>query len=337
MKKFLSLTAVGAMIFLAACGSQPSGAPAEVKTDATNSVEKIVKIGITQIVEHPSLDEGRKGFLDALKDAGYEEGKNLKVDIQIAQGDMNNNITIAQKFVNDQDDLILAISTPSAQAAVKAAQNIPVVFTAVTDPLGAKLVPQVDNPGSNVTGMSDTHPDGVKNTVKAIKDFFPDAKRVGIIYNNGEQNAVFNVEKAKEAMKELGLEPVESTATKSSEVQQAAEALIGRVDAIAYFKDNTVASALESVIQVANQNKLPFFAGDADSVKRGVFAGYGVEEYDIGYKAGEMAVEILKGKNPGEISVGYPEKTDLYINLKAASEAGIEVTEEMKKNAVLIQ
>ncbi|RXT06317.1 ABC transporter substrate-binding protein [Ammoniphilus sp. CFH 90114] len=333
MKKFLSLTTMGAMLFLAACGNQPAPTAGNDAAPA----EKVVKIGITQIVEHPSLDEGRKGFLAALKDAGYEEGKNLKVDVQIAQGDMNNNITIAQKLVNDKNDLILAIATPSAQAAAKAAQDIPVVFTAVTDPLGAKLVSQVDKPGSNVTGMSDTHPDGIKSTIGAIKQFFPEAKKVGLIYNSGEQNSVYNIESAKKAITSLGMEAVDATAATSSEVQQAAESLVGRVDAIAYFKDNTVASALEAVIQVANQNKLPFFAGDADSVKRGVFAGSGVEEFDIGYKAGEMAIEILKGKNPGDISVGFPDKTDLYINLKAAKDAGIEVTEEMKKNAIIIE
>lgn len=334
MKKFLSLTAMGAMLFLSACGTQstPTASPNE-----GTPAEKTVKIGITQIVEHPSLDETREGFLAALKDAGYEEGKNLKVDVQIAQGDMNNNITIAQKFVSDQSDLILAISTPSAQAAAKATQDIPVVFAAITDPLGAKLVSDVDKPGANVTGMSDTHPEGVKNTIKAIKEFFPEAKRVGIIYNNGEQNAVYNVEQAKKAITELGLEAVEATATKSSEVQQAAESLVGRVDALAYFKDNTVASALESVIQVANENKLPFFAGDGDSVARGVFAGSGVEEFENGYQAGQKAVEILKGKNPGEIPVGFPEKTQLYINLKAASEAGIQVTDEMKRDSVIIE
>ncbi|MEW9668707.1 ABC transporter substrate-binding protein [Ammoniphilus sp. 3BR4] len=334
MKKFLSLTAMGAMVFLSACGTQ--SAPSASPTEATPA-EKTVKIGITQIVEHPSLDETREGFLAALKDAGYEEGKNLKVDVQIAQGDMNNNITIAQKFVSDQTDLILAISTPSAQAVAKATQDIPVVFAAITDPLGAKLVSQVDKPGANVTGMSDTHPEGVKNTIKAIKEFFPEAKKVGIIYNNGEQNAVYNVEQAKKAIAELGLEAVEATATKSSEVQQAAESLVGRVDALAYFKDNTVASALESVIQVANQNKLPFFAGDGDSVERGVFAGSGVEEFENGYQAGQKAVEILKGKNPGDIPVGFPEKTQLYINLKAAKDAGIQVTDEMKKDAVIIE
>ena len=337
MRKLISFTAIGAMLLLAACGSQTEVQPASSQADNASAEKKIFKIGITQIVEHPSLDEGRKGFLAALKDAGYEEGKNLEVDVQIAQGDMNNNMTIAQKFVNDKDDLIAAISTPSAQAAVQATKDTPVVFTAVTDPLGAKLISNLETPEANVTGMSDTHPDGVKNTVKAIKDFFPDAKKVGIIYNSGEQNAVFNVEKAKEAMLELGLEPVEATATKSSEVQQAAESLIGRVDAIAYFKDNTVASALESVIMVANEHKIPFFAGDADSVKRGVFAGYGVEEYDVGYKAGQMAVEILEGKKPSEISVGFPEKTDLYINVKAAEASGITLTEEMKKNAVIIE
>jgi putative tryptophan/tyrosine transport system substrate-binding protein len=323
----------GALFLLAGCGSAATNAPAGKSTEA-----KKVKIGITQIVEHPSLDANRKGFIAALKDAGYEEGKNLELDVQIAQGDMSNNSTIAQKFVSDKDDLILAIATPSAQAAVKAAEgsNIPVVFSAISDPIGAKLITDLKKPGGNVTGAADTDPDGYKSSVKAIKDFFPNAKKVGVIYNSGEQNSVQNLKSAEAHMKELGLEPVEATVTKSSEVQQAAESLIGRADVIAYYKDNTVASALESVIKVANDHKIPFFAGDIDSVKRGSLAAYGFEEYDLGYKAGKMAVDILKGKKPGDIPVVFPEGVKLYINEKAVKAVGLTISDDIKKNAVIV-
>lgn len=327
MRKFIVMTS--ALFLLAGCGS--------TSTPASKAPKK-VKIGITQIVEHPSLDDNRKGFIAALKDAGYEEGKNLELDVQIAQGDMSNNATIAQKFVSDKDDLILAISTPSAQAAIKSAQstNIPVVFSAISDPLGAKLVTNLEKPGGNVTGTADTVPDHYVSSVKAIKDFFPNAKKVGVIYNSGEQNAVQNLKDAEKAMKEIGLEPVEASATKSSEVQQAAESLVGRVDVLAYYKDNTVATALESVIKVADDNKLPFFAGDIDSVKRGALAAIGFEEYDLGYKSGEMAVDILKGKKPGEIPVAFPDGMKLYLNEKAAKQVGLNVPDELKKNAVIV-
>lgn len=182
------------LLLLTACGTQ-TAAPKTGTSDGTAT--KVVKIGITQIVEHPSLDASRKGFIAALKDAGYIEGTNLKLDVQIAQGDATNNTTIAQKFVSDKDDLILAISTPSAQAAAHATKDIPIIFTAVTDPLGAKLVQSLNQPGGNVTGISDTHPDAIKDTIQSIKKFVPNAKKVGIIYNSGEQNSLVNVKNQK--------------------------------------------------------------------------------------------------------------------------------------------
>ncbi|ESU31609.1 ABC transporter substrate-binding protein [Bacillus sp. 17376] len=328
MKKSLAVILTGAMLLLGACGgsNQASG----------DKKEKMVKIGITQIVEHPSLDATREGFIAALKDAGYEEGKNLKLDYQNAQGDMNNNASIAQKLVSDKNDLILAIATPSAQAAVQATKDIPILFSAITDPVSAELVQSLEKPGGNTTGTSDTHPDAIKNTIAAIKKFIPEAKKVGIIYNNGEPNSVINVKNAKEAIKEAGLEAVETTISTSSEVKQAAESMVGRVDVLYIPKDNTVVAALESVIAVANDKDIPTFSGDGDSVKRGTFASYGFDYHDLGYTTGKMAVEILKGKKPSEIPVGFPENLELIVNKKAAKEEGITLTEEMLKDAKIV-
>jgi putative tryptophan/tyrosine transport system substrate-binding protein len=329
MRKSLAVILSGAMIMLAACGGDGNKASGEKK-------EETVKIGITQIVEHPSLDAAREGFIAALKDAGYEEGKNLKLDYQNAQGDMNNNASIAQKFVSDKSDLILAIATPSAQAAVQATKDIPVLFTAITDPVGAELVQSMEKPGGNATGTSDTHPDAIKNTIAAIKKFIPEAKKVGIIYNNGEPNSVVNVKNAKEALEAEGLEAVETTISASSEVKQAAESMVGRVDVLYIPKDNTVVAALESVITVANDKDIPMFVGEGDSVKRGAFASYGLDYHDLGYTTGKMAVEILKGKKPSEMAVGYPENLELIINKKAAEEEGITLTEDMLKDAKIV-
>ncbi|MCM3125802.1 ABC transporter substrate-binding protein [Mesobacillus sp. AQ2] len=329
MKKSLAVLLSGAMLMLAACGGGGNQASGEKK-------EKTVKIGITQIVEHPSLDAAREGFIAALKDAGYEEGKNLEIDYQNAQGDMNNNASIAQKFVSDKSDLILAIATPSAQAAVQATKEIPILFTAITDPVGAELVQSMEKPGGNATGTSDTHPDAIKNTIAAIKKFVPGAKKVGIIYNNGEPNSVVNVKNAKEALEAEGLEAVESTISTSSEVKQAAESMVGRVDVLYIPKDNTVVAALESVITVANDKDIPMFAGEGDSVKRGAFASYGLDYHDLGYTTGKMAVEILEGKKPADIPVGYPEKLELVVNKKAAEEEGITLTDELLKDAKVV-
>ncbi|WP_102260910.1 ABC transporter substrate-binding protein [Mesobacillus jeotgali] len=329
MKKRLAALMSGAMLMLAACGGGSDQASGDNK-------EKMVKIGITQIVEHPSLDATREGFIAALKDAGYEEGKNLKLDYQNAQGDMNNNASIAQKLVSDKNDLILAIATPSAQAAVQATKDIPILFSAITDPVSAELVQSFEKPGGNATGTSDTHPDAIKNTIAAIKKFIPDAKKVGIIYNNGEPNSVINVKNAKEALKEEGLEVVETTISTSAEVKQAAESMVGRVDVLYIPKDNTVVAALESVITVANDKDIPIFSGDGDSVKRGTFASYGFDYHDLGYTTGKMAVEILKGKKPSEIPVGFPENLELIVNKKAAEEEGITLTEDMLKDAKIV-
>ena len=329
MKKSLAVLLSGAMLLLAACGSNSDQASGDNK-------EKTVKIGITQIVEHPSLDAAREGFIEALKDAGYEEGKNLKLDYQNAQGDMNNNASIAQKLVSDKNDLILAIATPSAQSVVQATKDIPILFTAITDPVGAELVQSMEKPGGNATGTTDTHPDAIKNTVAAIKKFIPGAKKVGIIYNNGEPNSVVNVKHAKEALEAEGLEAVETTISSSSEVKQAAESMVGRVDVLYIPKDNTVVAALESVITVANDNDIPMFVGEGDSVKRGALASYGLDYHDLGYATGKKAVEILEGKKPADIPVGYPENLELVVNKKAAEEEGISLTEDMLKDAKIV-
>lgn len=329
MKKILAGMVCGSLMLLSACGSDSSTSGGEEK-------EKVVKIGITQIVEHPSLDAAREGFIAALNDAGYEEGKNLKIDYQNAQGDMNNNMTIAQNLVTNDSDLILAIATASAQSVVQSTKDIPILFTGITDPLGAGLVQSLEKPGANVTGTSDTHPDAIKNTIASIKKFIPEAKTVGIIYNDGEANSVVNVDNAKKALEENGLECALSAISTSSEVKQAAESLVGRADVFYIPKDNTVVSALESVITVANEEKIPTFVGESDSVKRGTFSSYGFEYHDLGYTTGKMAVDILEGKNPGDIPVGFPESLELIVNKQAAEAQGVEVTEEMLKDAKVV-
>lgn len=335
MKTKLFIILLTSLLMLTACGSKTSNEGSS--NDAKEEKQKEVKIGIIQLVEHPSLDAAREGFIEALKDAGYVEGKNLKIDYQNAQGEVNNNMTIAQNFVADKKDLILAIATSSAQAVTKSTSDIPILFTGITDPVGAKLVDSLEKPGGNVTGTSDTHPDAIKNTIKSIKDFFPDAKKVGIVYNSGEPNAVTNVENAKKALKEIGLEPVLTSISTTSEVKQAAESLIDRVDVLYVPKDNTVVAGLESIIKIANEFKIPTFVGEGDSVKRGTFASYGFEYHDLGYTTGEMAVDILKGKKPSEIPVQFPENLKLYINKKAAQAEGITLTEEMTKDAKIIE
>ncbi|MCA1029231.1 ABC transporter substrate-binding protein [Cytobacillus kochii] len=334
MRKLLAGLIGSSMLLLGACGS--SGADEASGSEGNEKEQEVVKIGITQIVEHPSLDAAREGFIAALKDAGYEEGKKLELDYQNAQGDANNNMSIAQNLVNGDNDLILAIATASAQSVVQSTKDIPILFTGITDPLSADLVKDLDNPGENVTGTSDTHPDAIKNTIASIKKFVPEAKTVGIIYNDGEANSIVNVENAKKALEENGLEYALTAISTSSEVKQAAESLVDRSDVFYIPKDNTVVSALESVITVANKEKIPTFVGESDSVERGTFSSYGFEYHDLGYKTGEMAIEILNGKNPGDIPVGFPDNLELIVNKSAAEKQGVELTDELLEGAKVI-
>lgn len=333
-KKVLALVAAAALTVSVGCGQKEAAntqgssgdsaptEPAEVKT---------YKIGISQIVEHPSLDATREGFLAALKDNGLIEGENLEVDVGIAQGEPSNNTTIAQGFASKGVDLALGISTPSAQAIAQEIKDKPVLFTAVTDPIGAGLVENADAPGANITGVSDTHPDEIAKLMEFIAAQFPNVKTLGTIINEGEQNSVVTIQRAEEALKSSGIKIEKVAVTTSADVKQAAESLLGRVDAIYVPKDNTVVTSLEAVVGVANDNKLPLFVGDVDSVNRGGLATYGYKYYDIGYTTGKIAADILlNGKNPGDIPVSFPEQLDLYMNSTAAEKQGVEITQAMK-------
>lgn len=325
LKGFVVAGLIGSLL-LAGCGKSTSD---NGKSEADKGTEKTYHVGVTQIVEHPSLDAAYDGFKKAMKDKGL----NVKYDVQIAQGDQNNNQTIANNFVGDGVDLIFANSTPSALGALNATKDIPIIFTSVTDPVGAGLVKAMDQPGNNITGTTDTHPDAIPNTIKFMSEQF-DKKRVGVIYNAGEQNSVAQIDLVKKAMKGTDLKLVEATVATSAEVKQAAESLVGAADMIYIITDNTVVSALESVIKVANDNKMPLFVGELDSVKRGGFAAYGFDYYDIGYEAGVMAAKILKGeKKPSELPVQYPQKLKLLINKKAAKQMDIKIKDEWNKMA----
>ncbi|UOE78035.1 ABC transporter substrate-binding protein [Parageobacillus thermoglucosidasius] len=329
MKKRIQQIAMlcsASFLLLSGCGAKETN-----KSDGNK--EKTYQIGVTQFVEHPSLDAALEGFKQALKDKGLS----VSYDVQNAQGDMNNNQTIANNFASDQVDLIFANSTPSAQAALNATKDIPIVFTSVTDPVGAQLVQSMEKPGGNVTGTTDTHPDAIPKTVQFI-DKYVKGNRVGMIYNSGEQNSVAQVETVKKAMKGTDLKIVPVSVSTSAEVKQAAESLVGKADCIYIITDNTVVSALESVIQVASDHDIPLFVGELDSVKRGGFAAYGFDYYDIGYEAGEMAAQILKdGKKPSDLPVQYPKKLKLLINKKAAKDMNIELNPEWDSIAEYIE
>ncbi|MFJ7407905.1 MULTISPECIES: ABC transporter substrate-binding protein [unclassified Lysinibacillus] len=322
----LSFLLFGLVLLLAACGSGGSSSTDSKGDEKNNASEsgsvdqKTYKIGITQIVEHPSLNAGTEGFKKAIEDSGLK----VEYNQQIAQGDNSLNTTIANNLVSDGVDLIFANSTPSAQAAATATSETPIIFTSVTDAVGAQLIESMEKPGKNVTGTIDLHPETIAKTVAFLKEL--GAKNVGMVYNAGEQNSVAQVTEVKKAMAEQGLEVKEASAATSADVKQAAESLIGKVDAFYIITDNTVVSALESVIDVANANKLPLIVGELDSVERGGLAAFGFEYYDIGYEAGQMAVKILKGEaTAADTPAQYPQNLKLVVNKKVADDLGIEI------------
>lgn len=322
-----SLIKVGAGLFASAlmltgCGS---GGGSEGGGDEAGSSEP-VQIGITQIVEHPSLDAARKGFKAALKENGYE---NAKFDEQNAQGDQATATTIASQFASDNKDLVLAIATPTAQAAAQTITDIPVLITAVTAPVEAGLVDSLEEPGGNVTGTSDLNP--VEKQLSLVKELAPDAKSVGIVYSSGEVNSEVQVKIAREAAKKMGLKVQEATVSNSSEVQQAANSL--NTDAIYVPTDNAVVSALKSVVQVAESKQIPLIVGEANSVKGGGVATYGIDYEKLGHQTGMMAVEVLEGADPATMPIETLEDIQLVINTKAAERMGVEVPQDLLDQA----
>lgn len=302
------------------------------EASSTQEEGKLVTLGIIQFVAHPSLDAAREGFLDALKANGYEEGKNLKVVHKDAQADMSIAQSIAQQFAQDEPDLILAIATPTAQAMANATKEIPILITAVTDPVSAGLVASMENPGGNVTGTSDYV--SIAAQLDLMRQIVPGAVNIGLIYNSGEQNSIVQADEVKKYAADNGLNVVEATPTNSSEVLQAAQSLVGKVDAIYVPTDNTVVSALEAVVKVSYDNKIPMFPGEGDSVARGGVATAGVDYYKLGQQTGEKALQILNGTAPADIPVETQKDMSVIVNLKAAQEVGIEVPQAVLDQAI---
>ncbi|NHU85903.1 ABC transporter substrate-binding protein [Kocuria sp. JC486] len=316
--KLTALTGVAALA-LTACGDGGGG----------GGDGETYKIGVTQIVSHPSLDAAREGF----KSAFEEEGIEVEWDEQNAQGEQATASNIAGTFANDDKDLILAVATPTAQAAAQSIQDKPIVFTAVTDPQEAGLVDSWEEPGGNVTGTSDMNP--VKEQLELLKEIDPDVKTVGIVYSSGEANSQVQVDAAKEAAKELDLEIKEATVSNSSEVQQGLQSL--DVDAVYVPTDNVVVSALETVIQYGEENQLPILASEGDSVTRGAVATYGIDYESLGKQAGEMAIKILKeDADPATMPVEEQTELQLHINPEAAKAQGVEIPQEVLDRADVV-
>ena len=287
-----------------------------------------IKIGIIQLVEHPALDKNYQGFIDGLAEAGFVDKKNIVIDYQNAQGEQANCVTIAEKFVNDRDDLIFAIATPAAQAVANATTTIPVLVSSVTDPESAKLVAKNTAPGGNVTGTSDLTP--CEAQMNLLKKLCPDAKTVGMLFCSSEQNSFFQVSLAKAACEKLGLKTIEGSVSNSNEIAQVVQSLCGKCDVIYSPTDNMIAAGMTTVAQVANENKIPTIVGEEGMVQSGGLATYGINYYELGKQTAKMAVEILKGeKTPAEMPIQYLSKCDLSVNEETAKILGITIPADL--------
>ncbi|NLL82606.1 MAG: ABC transporter substrate-binding protein [Tissierellia bacterium] len=323
MKKLMAVVVAG-MLALTGCSAGDTQA-----VESTNDAEvKVFKIGISQLTEHPALDDARRGFEDGLEELGI----NADVKFQSAQGDIPNTLAIAQNFVKDGMDLIYAIATPSAQSAKQATDEIPIIFSAVTDPVLAELVDSMESPGGNVTGTSDATP--MDRQLQLFKDLDENIKKVGIIYNTSEPNSQVQVEAAKELSKEIGLEIVEIGINSINDIPQAADSIISKVDAIYTITDNMVASAVNVVAEKALENNMITVAAEGSHLAGGILITDGISYYELGKQSARMAKEILiDGKSPGEVPAETALNTSKVFNETTLEALGLSIDNKGFKDA----
>ena len=285
----------------------------------------VFRIGISQFITHQSLDATREGFVDELAKQGYVEGKNIEIDLQNAQGEQRNLKTISQQLA-ESSDVVLAIATPSAQSLANTTQTTPVIFSAVTDPVSAKLVESREHPGGNVTGTSDQSSDAISTQINLIKKVLPKAKTIGILYTQSEPNSVVQKDEAKRLLEEKGFTVVEKTILDSNNVKVAAESLMTEVDMVFVPTDNIISSTMETVKQVSIKHKVPVFGGSTEMIAVGGLYNYGTNYEELGRQTARMLVRVLKGENPENIAVELPEKLELHTNQEMADALGIDIS-----------
>lgn len=329
MKK-KSLALLTALVFvlagvLAGCGGGSS------EGGESGGAEDQIKIGLVQMVEHPSLDTIRENILSQLEEEGYKDGETAAIDYQNAQNEQANLKTICQKFVSDKCDVIIAITTPAAQAAFGETKDIPIIFSAVTDPVAAELVEDFNAPGGNITGTSDlVSADKIMDLALKIT---PDVKTIGALYNSSEVNSVSVIDDLKAYAKKHGLKVQEAAVTNSSEVQQAAQSLTGKCDAVFSPIDNTVASAMSVASDVFIKAKVPFYVGADSMVADGGLATYGINYESLGRETAKMAAKALKGEDTATMPVQVMDDMQTYINQKTADDLNIKIPADVLKDA----
>lgn len=330
MKRFqkrkanLLLTVATSMLLMAGCST-----PKE--TTAKNNSDEPYKIGVIQLVEHQSLDAIYQGIVDEFADNGYVDGENISIDYKNGQGDQSNLKTISQQFVNDDKDVILGIATGAAQAAASETDSIPIVAASVTDLVSAALVESNEAPGGNVTGVSDMTP--VTEQLDILLKLVPDAKTIGLAYCSSEVNSEVQAKIAKEYIESKGLTCVPTTIVTTNDITQSLQSIVDKVDAIYIPVDNTFASAMPTVMNVCEEQKIPIVVGAAAMVEEGALASVAFDYYDAGRQSGKMAIKILKGADPAVTPVELVEETHIYLNKTYADKIGITIPEDLLNSA----
>lgn len=309
---------------LTGCGNQTAS--------NTSTASPAYTIGISQIAPHGSLDNCREGFIAGLASEGFVEGENLVIDYKNAEGEPSNATMISETFVSKKYDLIGAIATPTAMAAFNATQEsqIPVIFTAVSDPVAAEIVASLEEPGTNCTGTSDALP--LEPQMKMIRDFLPEAKTIGILYTTSEVNSLTHLEKFKELAPKYGFTIEAIGVSNQSEIPLAMDTLVTKCDVINNFTDNNVVNNLETVLAKAQDAGIPVFGSEEEQVKKGCVAAQNIDYFALGEKTGKMAARVLKGENPAGIPVEVISDSLPVANQEALAFYGITVPEEYKSN-----
>ena len=337
MKKNKGIYLFGALLVLVVIGAlffnQSGDKNKETNTSnaTATQTEKKVKLGVLQLLSHPALDAIYQGLQDELKKEGYEVGKNLEIDFQNAQGDQSNLASMSEKLVSGGNDILVGITTPATLALANNTKETPIIMGGITYPVEAGLIASESKPGNNITGVSDRTP--IKQQLEIMKQVLPNMKKVGILYTSSEDNSVKQAEEAEKAAKELGLEVKVSTIANTNDIQQVTESLASQVDAIFVPIDNTIASAMATVVQVTDAVKIPVFPSADTMVADGGVLGVGVDQYQIGVETAKMVVKVLKGAKPADTPITLANKGVVYVNEEKAKKLGITILESILKDA----
>ncbi|HBM80078.1 MAG TPA: ABC transporter substrate-binding protein [Clostridiaceae bacterium] len=318
-------------VLLSGCSKNVSGQSNKSISDKKGKI----KIGIMQIIEHEALDAARKGFIDALASKNFKDGENIEIDYQNAQGDAPTAQTIAQNFVSGKKDIILAIATPTAQAAYNATKDIPILITAVTDPVKSGLAKSWDKPGTNVTGTSDAAP--VQKQFELLKKLVPNSKKVGVLYNTSETNSELQVNDVKAISPKFGLEVVPVGITSTNDIPQALDSLLSKVDVLYIPTDNMIVSAMPIISARCIEEKMPIIGAEEGTVNKGALATEGIDYYKLGFQTGLVAVDVINGEKPSDIPITTLKDAQLIINEDTASKLGINIPDDLKEGAKIVK